>query len=590
LIDEATASPQQKRRVAVVVCHELAHQWFGNLVTMEWWDDLWLNEGFASWMETYATDKLYPEYKMWTEFAGSQQSRALTLDSLRSSHPVQVPINYAEEVEQVFDAISYSKGATVVQMIHAVLGAENFQAGLQLYMQRHQYGNTTTQDLWRAWEDVSGQPISSIMNNWTKQMGYPLIRVTNIHEDTGEATRAMALGVGVGGVLGGIAGGVMGGMVGAIASGNKSSVVFDVHQEWFLADGTGGGEDKTWMVPLKLGEELQLFSEKSKSLKFQTSGILKLNTGQRVPIRVLYPEQHYSKLISQVRKMPAVDRVGFLSDTFALCKAGYVKGSVLTDLLSQFGEEDNSTVWECLESIIGSLNRVSGGAYQELAKSVVQRAYERYGWESRPRDSFDTQLTRNIVLRMVAKCCWEDKRGEALARYRTEPPMPASYRKVVYQILLKTASDSGDYLALRDLFNEYKNNALKKEVLLSLGSALSPELRKRTLDWATSGQVKMQDFFYPIASVAGSGASGREFVWKYFKDNYARIQKLVETGSPFLMSSVINCSSGGFATMERAKEIEQFFQQNPVPRSSRKIEQIIEGTKNDARFAAWLKQ
>ena len=180
LIDEKTASPQQKQRVAIVVCHELAHQWFGNLVTMEWWDDLWLNEGFASWMETYSTNKIYPDFNMWTEFTGSQQARALQLDSLKSSHPVQVPIYHAEEVEQVFDAISYSKGATVVQMVEAILGETNFQEGLQLYMQRYQYKNTTTDDLWGAWQEVSGQPITEIMNNWTKQMGYPLITFNSI--------------------------------------------------------------------------------------------------------------------------------------------------------------------------------------------------------------------------------------------------------------------------------------------------------------------------------------------------------------------------------------------------------------------------
>ena len=155
LIDDATASSRQLQRVAEVVIHELAHQWFGNLVTMEWWDDLWLNEGFASWTQTLALDALFPDWGMWTQFICDDQSTAMRLDAMRTSHPIQVPIKHAEEVEEVFDMISYCKGASVVRILHAVLGAEAFQAGLQIYMERHQYGNTITTDLWKAWEEVS---------------------------------------------------------------------------------------------------------------------------------------------------------------------------------------------------------------------------------------------------------------------------------------------------------------------------------------------------------------------------------------------------------------------------------------------------
>jgi puromycin-sensitive aminopeptidase len=152
LIDDATASSRQLQRVAEVVIHELAHQWFGNLVTMEWWDDLWLNEGFATWMETGVCARLYPEWSMWEQFITDMQGRALKLDALRSSHPIQVPIAKAEEVEQVFDAISYCKGGSVVRMVHAVVGEECFTRGLRNYMTAFKFGNATTDDLWSAWE------------------------------------------------------------------------------------------------------------------------------------------------------------------------------------------------------------------------------------------------------------------------------------------------------------------------------------------------------------------------------------------------------------------------------------------------------
>merc|ERR1719410_1854125 len=177
LCDEATVSATQKQRICTVITHELAHQWFGNLVTMEWWDDLWLNEGFANWMQTFAADQLHPEWDIWESYVGTEQQRALQLDALRSSHPIQVPIKEAHEVEEVFDAISYCKGGSVVRMIYAVLGQEKFQEGLRLYFDRHQYGNTDTTDLWKAWSDVSGKPIGNMMNSWTEQMGFPVLKV-----------------------------------------------------------------------------------------------------------------------------------------------------------------------------------------------------------------------------------------------------------------------------------------------------------------------------------------------------------------------------------------------------------------------------
>jgi puromycin-sensitive aminopeptidase len=156
LVDLPTASSRQLQRVAETVIHELAHQWFGNLVTMEWWDDLWLNEGFATWMETGITGSLHPEWSMWEQFITDMQGAALSLDAKRSSHPVQVPIRDAAEVEQVFDAISYCKGGAIVRMAHAVVGEQAFFGGLREYMAQFKYGNATTGDLWAAWAKACG--------------------------------------------------------------------------------------------------------------------------------------------------------------------------------------------------------------------------------------------------------------------------------------------------------------------------------------------------------------------------------------------------------------------------------------------------
>ena len=171
LVETEKASPQQCQRVCIVVTHELAHQWFGNLVTMQWWCDVWLNEGFASFMENFAADQLFPQWKVWEQYTAETFAEALDLDSLQSSHPIQVPINHAEEVEEIFDAISYNKGSCVVRMLHEVLGHVAFARGLQLYMQHHAYGNTETRNLWASLEQVSDQPVQKIMSSWTEVKG-----------------------------------------------------------------------------------------------------------------------------------------------------------------------------------------------------------------------------------------------------------------------------------------------------------------------------------------------------------------------------------------------------------------------------------
>ena len=224
MIDETKASSQQRQRVAIVVAHELAHQWFGNLVTMSWWDGLWLNEGFAAWMEHFCTDALYPDYKIWEQYTTDSFGAAQRLDSLRSSHPIIVPIKHAEEVEQVFDAISYCKGSTVVNMIFSILGKEKFREGLQLYMKRHAYGNTETNDLWQAWSEVSGFNVASLMHTWTNRMGYPYLKVV-------------------------------------AESWSATAVEVTLEQAWFLADGSQPSAEEeasaVWSIPLMFSSSKQ---------------------------------------------------------------------------------------------------------------------------------------------------------------------------------------------------------------------------------------------------------------------------------------------------------------------------------------------
>jgi len=161
LIDQKTASGQQKQRVCIVVTHELAHQWFGNLVTMEWWTHLWLNEGFATWVGWLAVDNIFPDWKIWDRFVGEELESALGLDALRSSHPIEVECKSSADVNEIFDAISYSKGASVIRMLAEIIGLEAFQTGLQAYLEQHKYANAESKDLWTALSASSGTDVAA---------------------------------------------------------------------------------------------------------------------------------------------------------------------------------------------------------------------------------------------------------------------------------------------------------------------------------------------------------------------------------------------------------------------------------------------
>ncbi|NWV24852.1 PSA aminopeptidase, partial [Origma solitaria] len=177
LIDPKNSCSSSRQWVALVVGHELAHQWFGNLVTMEWWTHLWLNEGFASWIEYLCVDHCFPEYDIWTQFVSADYTRAQELDALDNSHPIEVSVGHPSEVDEIFDAISYSKGASVIRMLHDYIGDEDFRKGMNLYLTKFQQRNAATEDLWESLEKASGKPIAAVMNTWTKQMGFPLIYV-----------------------------------------------------------------------------------------------------------------------------------------------------------------------------------------------------------------------------------------------------------------------------------------------------------------------------------------------------------------------------------------------------------------------------
>uniref|UniRef100_A0A672SL31 Aminopeptidase n=1 Tax=Sinocyclocheilus grahami TaxID=75366 RepID=A0A672SL31_SINGR len=296
LIDPKNSCASSRQWVALVVGHELAHQWFGNLVTMEWWTHLWLNEGFASWIEYLCVDHCFPEYDIWTQFVSADYTRALDLDALDNSHPIEVDVGHPSEVDEIFDAISYSKGASVIRMLHNYIGDEEFRKGMNAYLLKFQHKNASTEDLWECLEQASGKPIAAVMNSWTKQMGFPIIVVDQ--EQHG------------------------------------SDRVLKISQKKFCASGPRNDENcPNWMVPISICTSEDPSCTKMKVLLDQPETTvnvtniapdhwIKINPGTVGFYRIQYSSAMLESLLPGIRDLTLlpVDRLGLQNDLFSLVR------------------------------------------------------------------------------------------------------------------------------------------------------------------------------------------------------------------------------------------------------------------------------
>lgn len=277
LFDEKVSDAKYKNRVAYVVAHELAHQWFGNLVTMDWWSELWLNEGFATWVGWLATDKIHPDWNVWPQFVSEGMQTAFTLDSLRSSHPIEVPVKDALDVDQIFDHISYLKGSSVIRMLAAHLGQETFLKGVSNYLKAHAYGNATTNDLWSAISEVSGQDVNALMDPWIRKIGFPVLTVV---EEPGQV---------------------------------------GVKQSRYLSTGDVKPEDDstTWWVPLGIegktgtkGVTAVPFTKKEDIVRDVDDAFYKINKDSAGFYRTNYPPARLEKLGKQTDRLSLSDKIG----------------------------------------------------------------------------------------------------------------------------------------------------------------------------------------------------------------------------------------------------------------------------------------
>jgi puromycin-sensitive aminopeptidase len=564
LIDPENSSAAARQRVADVVDHELAHQWFGNYTTMKWWTDLWLNEGFASYMGPKATDHNIPEWDTWTQYVAQRYMAALHEDALRNTHPVEVPVRNPNEIREVFDAISYSKGSVVNRMLEHYLGEDNFRKGLNLYLTRHAFANATTDDLWKAIEEASGKPVQDMMASYTRQPGFPVLIVKDPRK--------------------------------------KKPQHLDVEQKRFLVDGGRDAKRMLWQIPIGIltsGSTQPVFEymegrRHKLPLPAGDHGWIKLNPGQSGFYRVAYPKGMWLKLAGAVAagQMPTVDRLGILDDAFALARAAYLATSTALSVLKAYQSEKDYSVWTTIAGIFGTLDNLLSGdpdrsPFHEGARQFFLTIASEKGWEKMPADGHLDVLLRSLALRNLGgygdTAAIEEAR-QRFAMFRRQEKLDPDLRQTVYSLV----AENGGGKEWEELLGVYNSTDLHEErvrVLHAAGSCREAAVLKNLLQFSLSENVRYQDTPIVLGSVA-SHSVGRPLAWEFVKEHWQTFVDRYHGGGIGLLSRMIGIP-GGFTSKEQLQDAENFYQTHHVPGTERAVKKTLEILRSNI---AWLER
>ena len=553
LYDPKSSSTQTKQRIAEVIAHELTHQWFGNLVTMKWWNDLWLNESFATFMATKAVAKLYPEWDFWDQFVKSSMNEAFGLDSLKTSHPIDVKVNHPAEIREIFDSISYDKGGCTLRMLEDFLGENNFRKGLRKYLLKHKYKNATTNDLWDSLATISKKPVRSMMNTWVMQVGYPLVEVKL------EDSR------------------------------------ISLSQKRFLIEKNKKYEKGIWSIPISI-ELPSKSTSKLMTKKFDKISLgknhewYKINSQRKGFYRVSYDDSSLARLgyLIEEKKLSNVDRWSIENDLFALCLAGQFSLNDYLDFIESYFEDDDYLVSSELASRLNFIYCVlSNESYSDEIKEFVRNYFTiifgRLGWQPSKDERHTLSLLRGFVISTLGKLGDDDIILEATKKFKKYLKNPESLNPDLRIPVYSLIAWEGNAKTHRKLIQLYKKASMQEEkmrFLIALCNFQNQKLLLKTLKFSLTKEVRSQNLFVPISGVA-SNPYGKDIIWPWMKKNWKQLKKKFGEGNP-LSNRIVGSLSVVNANKE--DEIRRFFRKNPLRGTERKLEQTLERVRIKAKF------
>lgn len=533
LLDPDNTTLNQKRLIATVITHELAHQWFGDLVTMKWWDDLWLNESFANMMEYVAVDALEPEWNVWEMFQTSEVPMALQRDATDGVQSVHVVVDDPAEIDTLFDgAIVYAKGARMLVMVRALLGDDAMRKGLKNYFAAHQYGNATGADLWQALGEASGMNVGQIMESWLEHPGYPVVEVKV-----------------------------------------EDGKLMLNQQQFFIGDGEEKG--RLWQIPLNANynQAPAIFSEQSlvlgdyAQLRKQNGRPFRVNVGDNSHVIVKYDETLLNDILDHLDELGAIDQLQLLQDLRLLAEGRQISYAQIVPLLSRFKDSRSGIVNEMLYHVANSLkNFVQPAAkterqLQQLFDQLSVKQVQRLGWLSQKDESNDDQLTRPIVLSAALYAQNRDtiKQAQALFdQYQDHlADLPADVRGLV---LANEVKNYGSQELFDTLLADYQKTAdagFKQDICAALTKTQDDQLIAQLIDrFEDADTIKPQDLRAWFRGVL-TNDHGQQAAWDWIQQEWSWLEKTV--GGDMEFPTYITVISRIFKTSQRLAEFKRFF-------------------------------
>jgi len=585
LYSESKSDPSYKQKVAYVVAHELAHQWFGNLVTMKWWDELWLNEGFATWVGFAAVDYLFPEWDIFSGFVSESLQQALNLDGLRNSHPIEVPVVDALDIDQVFDAISYLKGASTILMISNSLGTDVFLKGVAKYLNKNKFGNATSHDLWSSISEVSGRPVDDMMESWIKKIGFPIVNV-----DLDYTTKQLT-----------------------------------INQSRFLNSGDLKDEENhtKWWIPLSISngpsasDKLSLdpneISPGSVNIKINdfplTNDFFKLNKDTTGVYRVNYSPQIMEKnILPFFKRLSGKDKVGVIADVASIAVSGdkFTSTSTLLKLIQSVIDSDaigdEYVVWLELgkrldhilvtftgidEQISRGLKNFTRSVYQKISISLLNEMEKNKIDDSQfLRSKLRAEILGKAGLLSIAEI--EDYALALFNEWKNGNSIDPSLRAFVFSTIVSSERliDSDKFeLILKEV--THPTSLDSREIALeSLGHVNNKELSQKLIGYLIDPDIVPTMDSHFLGRSLSTNATTRDEFWKFFKENYNDFYKLMSTNM-VVLDRFIKLTLRNYQSIEMYNEIKDFFSEKDVHGFERSYKQVLD---NILINSSWLER
>ena len=537
LVDEKNAPLQAKAEVASVVAHEMAHQWFGDMVTMKWWNNIWLNEGFATWMSNKPLEAWKPEWHV-DEQVATDLNGAMNLDAQRTTRTIRAEANTPDEINQMFDGITYEKGGSILHMVESYLGEETFRQGVHNYLQAHMYGNATAEDFWNAQTVNSHKPVDKIMESFIAEPGVPLL-----------------------------------------SFGKAANGEVQVTQSRFFLNPKDAPENtatQVWTIPVCFKAEgtqpkCELLSTKQATLKTPQVALFYADGGGAGYYRTAYAPEDYSALLSQVTTLTPVERISVVGDELALMHAGKSKAGDFLSLAARLKDDNSAAV---MESVIGGIHTMwfRVAATPEERKQISEWVVATYGprlesmGEPKAEESPEQQELRAELFGLVGGV-GQDPKVIAESKKIAEAYLadPASVNGTLAHAAVNVAALHGDaelFALLQKTAETSKDPIIASGALYDLARFKDPALMRRALDYAASGKVRNQDAV-ALFAIALQNPITQDSAWQYIEQNWPKVKAQFTTWAGGTLVS----STAAFCTTEKQTEVKDFFTTHKVAAS-----------------------